>query len=252
MPYLLTNKPQRTQFGFLIFLIACSTLFFGVVGALINTVNARAELDFRYSFYITQTISSFGVFFFPAILFSYFHSKNWFSYSQANKKVSLHLVGYLFIISLLLLPVIACLGYLNEQISLPNSLNSIELWMRKMENANKELLLKLVDNSTLSILFLNVVAMAIFPALFEEFLFRGTLQPFFTKWFANKHIAVLVTAFIFSAIHFQFFGFIPRFLLGVYLGYLLLWGQSLWLPIIAHFFHNAMSLIVNYITQHYA
>jgi membrane protease YdiL (CAAX protease family) len=91
--------------------------------------------------------------------------------------------------------------------------------------------------------------MALFPALFEEFFFRGTLQPFFTKWFMNKHLAIMVTAFIFSAIHFQFYGFIPRFLLGIYLGYLLIWGKSLWLPIIAHFIHNTISLILHYGAQ---
>jgi len=80
-------------------------------------------------------------------------------------------------------------------------------------------------------------------------LFRGTLQPFFTKWFANKHVAIIVTAFIFSAIHFQFYGFIPRFLIGIYLGYLFVWGKSLWLPIIAHFMHNANSLIFDYGAQ---
>jgi membrane protease YdiL (CAAX protease family) len=91
--------------------------------------------------------------------------------------------------------------------------------------------------------------MALLPAIFEEFLFRGTLQPFFTKWFANKHLAIILTAFIFSAIHFQFFGFIPRFLLGIYLGYLLVWGKSLWLPIIAHLMHNAVSIIFDYAAQ---
>ena len=91
--------------------------------------------------------------------------------------------------------------------------------------------------------------MALTPAIFEEFLFRGTMQPFFTKWFGNKPVAIVVTAFIFSAIHFQFYGFIPRFLLGIYLGYLLIWGKSLWLPIIAHFMHNAASLILDFSAQ---
>jgi membrane protease YdiL (CAAX protease family) len=91
--------------------------------------------------------------------------------------------------------------------------------------------------------------MALLPSLFEEFLFRGTLQPFLTKWFVNKHIAIIVTAFIFSAIHLQFFGFFPRFLLGIYLGYLFLWGKSLWLPILAHFLHNAISLILDSVAQ---
>jgi membrane protease YdiL (CAAX protease family) len=158
-------------------------------------------------------------------------------------------VGYVLVLSLFLVPVIACIGYFNEQISLPESMKPIEEWMRKMEDANKILAKSLTANSNISILLLNITFMALLPAIFEEFLFRGTLQPFFSNWFSNKQVAIIITAFIFSAIHFQFYGFIPRFLLGVYLGYLFVWGKSLWLPIIAHFAHNAVSLIFDFVAQ---
>jgi hypothetical protein len=134
-------------------------------------------------------------------------------------------------------------------IAFPESMQKIEMWMRELEEVSKSILQTLTANSNITILFLNIFAMALLPAIFEEFLFRGTLQPFFTKWFVNKHIAIIVTAFIFSAIHFQFFGFIPRFLLGIYLGYMFIWGKSLWLPIVAHFMHNAVSLIFHYVAQ---
>jgi len=159
------------------------------------------------------------------------------------------MVVYVLILSLFLLPVIAWLGHINEQITFPESLQKIEVWMQEMEESAKVFTKTLTANSTFPILLTNILIMALFPAVFEEFLFRGTIQPFFTKWFANKHLAVILTAFIFSAIHFQFYGFIPRFLLGIYLGYLLIWGKSLWLPIIAHFMHNAVSIILDFIAQ---
>jgi membrane protease YdiL (CAAX protease family) len=203
----------------------------------------------RGYFYVVQTIGAFGMFLAPALLFSFCATKNWFSYSNADKIAPPKLVGSVLVLSLLILPIIACLSYFNEQISLPESMQNIEIWMRKMEDANKAILQTLTANSTILILLVNLVIMAILPALFEEFLFRGTLQPFFTKWFVNKHVAIIVTAFIFSAIHFQFYGFIPRFLLGIYLGYLFVWGKSLWLPVIAHFMHNAVTLIFDYGAQ---
>jgi membrane protease YdiL (CAAX protease family) len=185
----------------------------------------------------------------PALLFSYFANKNWFSYSSSNKVTHPTLVGSVVILSILIIPIIACLGHFNEQITLPEFMQKIEIWMREMEEANKVFTQKLTANSNIVILLANIFIMALLPALFEEFLFRGTLQPFFTKWFANKHIAIIRTAFIFSAIHFQFYGFIPRFLLGIYLGYLLVWGKSLWLPIIAHFMHNTVSIILDFVAQ---
>jgi membrane protease YdiL (CAAX protease family) len=209
----------------------------------------EADMNSRGYLYMMQFINTSGTFFLPALLFSYCATKNWFSYNEANKIFSSTLIVYVLIISLFILPIIACLGYLNEQILLPESMQKLEMWMQKMEETNKILIQTLTANSTISVLFLNIILMALFPAIFEEFLFRGTLQQFFSKWFTNKHLAIIITAFIFSAIHFQFYGFIPRFVLGIYLGYLFVWSRSLWLPIIAHFMHNTLSLIFDYGAQ---
>jgi membrane protease YdiL (CAAX protease family) len=245
----ISNRSFRVQFAYLLLLIIGGIIFFGSLAAFMKPLGLETAIGARGYFYVVQTIGAFGMFLAPALLFSYCVTKKWFSYSDADKIAPPKLVGYVLILSLFLLPIIACLSYLNEQISLPESLHNIEIWMRKMEDANKAILLTLTANSTLLILLVNLVVMAVLPALFEEFLFRGTLQPFFTKWFGNIHIAIIITAFIFSAIHFQFYGFIPRFLLGIYLGYLFVWGRSLWLPVIAHFMHNAVTLIADYGAQ---
>ena len=91
--------------------------------------------------------------------------------------------------------------------------------------------------------------MALVPALAEEFFFRGAIQHFLSSVLKNKHIVVIITAFIFSVIHFQFYGFIPRFLLGIYLGYLAIWSGKLFLPILAHFMHNSLSLLFDYLSK---
>src|SRR5690606_27732574 len=76
-----------------------------------------------------------------------------------------------------------------------------------------------------------------------EFLFRGCVQGILMRWFKNPHTAIWVTAIIFSAIHLQFYGFLPRMLLGALFGYLLFWGKSIWLPVLAHFLNNAFATI---------
>ena len=81
------------------------------------------------------------------------------------------------------------------------------------------------------------------PDFLAQLLFRGVLQNHLAKWFKNVHVAVWVSAIIFSAIHFQFYGFFPRMILGAALGYLLVYGKSLWLPIAAHCFNNFMAVV---------
>ena len=196
---------------------------------------------------IIQTCSSIGTFLVPALLFSYFSTNQFFTYGSANRFPSIYSAVIVIIVSVFLLPMVYSLAYWNEMIELPAFMNNIEVWMKQMEESSNEILSLLADDSRISVLFLNIILIALVPALCEEFLFRGTLQPLINKLTGNSHLAIWITAFIFSAIHLQFYGFIPRLLLGAYLGYLFVWSGSLWLPILAHFLHNASSLIFNFI-----
>lgn len=249
IPSFFSQKSYFTQFGFLLLFILGGLTIFSTLAVLLGKLLFESQLESREYFYITQTISTFGVFLLPALLFSFCSKRNYFGYNQSDKVAAPQLVGFVLVLSLLILPVISCLGYWNDQITFPSFLQSVENWMRALEETNNLLILRLTANSSIPILLLNIVFMGVIPAIFEEFLFRGTMQNLFSKWFANKHVAIIVTAFIFSAIHFQFFGFLPRFLLGIYLGYLFVWSKSLWLPIIAHLMHNANSIIFDYNAQ---
>ncbi|MBK7853873.1 MAG: CPBP family intramembrane metalloprotease [Bacteroidetes bacterium] len=91
---------------------------------------------------------------------------------------------------------------------------------------------------------INILMIAVLPAIGEEFLFRGIFQKLFAQITKHKLLAVIITGALFSAIHLQFYGFIPRFLLGVYFGLLLVWSKSIWLPVLAHFVNNFLSLLL--------
>jgi membrane protease YdiL (CAAX protease family) len=84
------------------------------------------------------------------------------------------------------------------------------------------------------------------PAIGEEFLYRGVLQEIFSRWLRLGTLAVLLTAFLFSASHLQFYGFLPRFVLGLGFGYIYLWTGSIWLPVLAHFINNLIPVILSY------
>ncbi len=90
---------------------------------------------------------------------------------------------------------------------------------------------------------LNVLLVAAMPAISEELLFRGVLQRQLGRIFKNEHLHVWLTAIVFSAIHFQFQGFLPRLILGALLGYTLVWTRSLWVPIATHFFYNGSQVM---------
>ena len=94
---------------------------------------------------------------------------------------------------------------------------------------------------------LNLVIIALTPAIAEEFIFRGVFQKIFYGLLRSGHLAVWFTAFLFSTLHFQFFGFIPRFILGLVFGYLFFWSGTLWLPVISHFVNNAFPVVLVYI-----
>jgi len=95
-------------------------------------------------------------------------------------------------------------------------------------------------------LLINLFLIGLIPAIGEELLFRGVLQQLFTKWTGKVHLAIFISAFLFSAIHLQFFSFLPRFVLGIVLGYMFYWSKNLWLPILAHFTNNTLAIIFTY------
>jgi hypothetical protein len=122
-------------------------------------------------------------------------------------------------------------------------------FMRNMEEAANHILELVTSQRSSWDLITNILVFAVLAGICEEFFFQGSLQPLLMNWTKNPHVGILLTALIFSALHFQFYGFIPRFLLGVYLGYLFYWSRSLWLPILAHVLHNALSIMVDYTLQ---
>jgi membrane protease YdiL (CAAX protease family) len=191
-----------------------------------------------------QAASTVGLFVIPAWVFAWFVHDKPSEYLQFDKHATArsYLAGALLMLGAM--PFIAMVYDMNKQFPFPDAIRPM---VEQME-AKAELVTNafLSDKSMVQFI-LNIVIIALLPAIGEEMFFRGVIQKSFSKWMGKPHIAIFTTALIFSAIHFQFYGFVPRFILGLFLGYMYWWSQSLWLSVIAHFVNNAFAVVMVYL-----
>lgn len=197
---------------------------------------------------LLQLFISTGMFVVPALFFARLESTDWISYLKL-KGFPLIFLLLTFLIMLSSGPMLELSAELNKSMKLPAFLKGLEEWMLGKELEMAEMTKQLLKMNTMGVLAFNILMLAIIPALGEELIFRGCLQKIFARWTGNKHIAIWVTAIVFSAIHVQFYGFLPRMLLGALFGYLLIWSETIWIPILAHFLNNAVAVMTAYVYQ---
>ena len=131
----------------------------------------------------------------------------------------------------------------NASLHLPDFMQGVEQWMRQAEDRSAATIRIMQGGTSVGDLILNILIIGVMAGLGEELLFRGTIQRMLTTSGMNPHAAIWIVAVLFSAIHMQFFGFLPRLLLGAYFGYLLVWGRSVWLPAGAHALNNSIYVV---------
>lgn len=137
----------------------------------------------------------------------------------------------------------------NAKLELPEFMKGFAEWARAKEDEMAELTKLIADFSTLPKLLVGIIVVAVIPAIGEELVFRGVLQRQIHRWFDNTHVAIWIAAIVFAAIHMQFFGFIPRMVLGAMFGYLYFWSGRIMVPIIAHFVNNGFTVFLLYLQQ---
>ena len=201
-----------------------------------------------------QFLQTLATFLLPAILGAWIWTKDHrpFNWLKLNKTISWQTLLLAITIMICAIPAINLLADWNSKIILPDWLDSIEQFFKEQEEAAAELTKRFLKADSVGILIINVALMALLPALAEEISFRGTLQQLISpvvqseKHSAKTHIAIWLTAIIFSAIHMQFYGFIPRMLMGAMFGYVFVWTGTLWAPVIMHFVNNGLAVIAYY------
>ena len=198
---------------------------------------------------IVQLFSSVGSFLLPAW---------WFAKREGNQATSFFKLNTPTLIPLFILT--ALLFYfsagffqwtidINQAMHLPDFLAGVEKWMRQQEDQLATLTQRFLYMPSAVDLAINLLMIALIPAIGEELLFRGCLQPIFSRLVKNAHAGIWLAAIVFSAIHLQFYGFIPRMLLGALFGYLYYYGNSLWYPVLGHFLNNGSAVVAVFIYQ---
>lgn len=137
----------------------------------------------------------------------------------------------------------------NSNVNFPEFLDGFESWAREKETVAADFTKYLTQFDSVTLLLVGFFVIAVLPAIGEELVFRGMIQNYLLKATRNPHVSIWIAAFLFSAIHFQFFGFLPRLALGALFGYLYLWSGNIWIAIIAHFVNNGFSVIAIYLYQ---
>ena len=205
-----------------------------------------------------QFFQSAAMFLLPPLCMAYLWSKQpleWLKVKGERLKVKGEGV-WAVVLMLVALPAINLLAHINEQMALPAFLEPLEAWMKTQEETAKNLTDQFMHITTFGGLIINILLMAVLPAISEELTFRGVLinlfkvkgERFEVKGESVPHLAIWCSAILFSAIHLQFYGFVPRMLMGALFGYMLVWTGSLWTPILMHFTNNAMAVILYFVS----
>ena len=205
------------------------------------------NMSFVNAMKIMQILNTLGGLLLPSVIFMWLCSSANETFGGLTKSYPLLLVTLSFLLIVIAQPIVGWANELNSYFSLPEGLSFIENWMKNTEAQGEQITEAFLSTNSTRGLMLNIFMIAILPAFAEEILFRGVLAKLFKEWTQNVHVAVFLSAFIFAAIHLQFYGFLPRFLLGMALGYLFFWSGSLWLPIVAHFANNFLSVLVEFL-----
>lgn len=232
----LTSALFLTVVGFLV-----AVPFFGI-DDLMAMSRGQASLSLLKYLQLTQSLT---VFIFPSLLAAFLLSRKpliWLKF-RTPKPLFLLVVILIFVS---VQPLTGWLGYVNTKMDLPDFLQGVELWMSNAEASANSLIFQFLDTASIGSVVVNFFMMVLLPAFGEELLFRGAIQSSLKKTVRNHHLAVWITAILFSALHMQFFTFAPRMLLGALLGYLLVYGKSIWYPILGHFTNNLLSFIMFY------
>jgi len=241
----------------LLILVAGTIVFslFLLAGSVIFNIGISCFMDLSENLPVSdagvirfiQVAQQLSFFLLPAILFLliYFKKDSGLDLFTGNVKTTEILM--VFILAFMATYVTAWTGNINSKLVLPQALSGIEEWMKEKESKAAEITNFLIKTPDAYTYILNLIIMAIIPAVSEELIFRGVIQQVFRKLIRSGHLAVWITALIFSAIHLQFYGFLPRLILGLIFGYIFIWTGNILMPIAAHFFNNAIAITFSFI-----
>ncbi|MEO6282581.1 MAG: CPBP family intramembrane glutamic endopeptidase [Dyadobacter sp.] len=200
-----------------------------------------------YALMILQGTVHFFSYLLPSLLYWFYIERGTLQHFNSDKKQPAKVWIEAFLLVLIFIPINSKFIEWNAAMKLPEALSGLEMWMREKEDQLSVMTAFLTGYTQFSQLLIALFVVTLLPALGEEVLFRGLIQTKLARHWGNIHLAIWVSAAIFSAIHFQFYGFIPRMMLGALFGYLYYWTGNLWVSVLAHFVNNGFVLVMMYL-----
>jgi hypothetical protein len=263
----LTGISQRPAYISLIFILLTAALGFMIIGPALGVLiampfyegtiidftqklsNPTAHPELRLPVLIMQGCGTFfGLIVIPTLYLIGIEKQNPIEWIK-SKSNSLLIILVVTILTITFFAPNSIFIEWNANLVFPEFLKEFGIWARERENLAEELTKFFVTFETNTDFLIGLVVIAILPAIGEELVFRGMIQPELFRATGNHHAAIWVSAIIFSAFHMQFFGFVPRMLLGALFGYLYVWSGNLFLPMFAHFVNNGFSVLMMFLYQ---
>ncbi|HMI05278.1 MAG TPA: CPBP family intramembrane glutamic endopeptidase [Pedobacter sp.] len=237
--------------GVIVFTIIAMIIIMAMYGMKAVTdpyVLSGAEPKYLPALQTMLIATSLGLFLCPAILLPLTEGKTPGKF-YSFKKPDLKILGLVLVVMLVSMPFMEWVMLTNQKLVLPDFLKGLEHWIRRKEDETMQITLLLLKMAGTKELVVNLFMIALVPAVSEELMFRGGIQRTLGRVFKNPHVAIWLSAAVFSAIHVQFYGFLPRMLLGAGFGYVYLWSGSLWYSMLGHFINNAYAVCVAFYMQ---
>ena len=239
---LIKNTSQGGKLLIFILLLIFGLAFSIVLGTIVTIINGSDLQDLK-NLQITQIISGVVGFLMPAVVYAMLVQEKPFNYLGFKKIPTWSLLGVVAMFAVI--PFLSMVTEWNDGIVFPESMRALEEQLRFTQEKSEEIIKMFISQGSLCSSLLIIAALA---AISEELLFRSVIQKSLIKLFKNAHVAIIVTAIIFSAFHFDFFGFFPRMILGIMLGYMFYLSGSIFPSMLMHFVNNATIVLIYYLS----
>ena len=240
-----TNKLER------IFLLAALLVFGLIIGSVLGVIFpivTGSDIMGLNSLRFMQISSQIFTFVLPPIVYALLIKENPFKSLGFNKTT----ITWLFLgvaMMYAILPLNSVFAEWNANIKFPDSMTDFERFLQDMQERATEIMERFVNVTSIGGLILNLFMIAGLAALGEELLFRSIIQTSLIKICKNAHIGIIIASAIFSIIHMEFYGLLPRFVLGMLLGYMYYYSRSIWIPIAMHFANNGTIVFLYYLNN---
>lgn len=245
-----TNRYQifRPTAGNMLGTLFISFFVMLVVVGFLQGIAGSVVADRRTSFLIGATIQSLLLFIFPAWLMVCLCTARPAAFLGMDRNPGIKPMVGVMLFMILVTPALNWLVQWNSLMTLPESMSALESTLRQWEEAAARTTDMVLSDSSVWGLVSGVLILGCLTGFAEEMFFRAGIQKALTVSGVNVHVTVWTAAFIFSAVHFQFFGFVPRLVLGASFGYFYYYTSSLWVSAFAHALNNSVVVITAWLT----